>query len=298
MQIAAHVLAYNVSRFIQPVLRNIEPFVDKIYVAHSTRPWAYVRRADQTKINPTTVGEIRAIGIGPKLEILEGDWPDEESMRNDCLSRAKGEGFDWLITQDADEFYEEQSWQRIRSILLHSANEEHFVTTWYNFWKSSHYVLLNASGAIKGTNAGFALRCRSDLKFTDKRLTNSTRSRIVDCPCYHYAYVMNDAEMLEKISTWGHAAEFNTKRWFRNKWMNWNESTRNLHPTNPVIWRQAIRFPLEQPDFAEQFALPVTPKNNLSLEELAGECIYDAAASLIDSARRLKRALKATFVKH
>jgi hypothetical protein len=219
-------------------------------------------------------------------------------MRNACFDRAKAEGFDWLITQDADEFYQEKSWQRIRDILLRSTSEEHFSTTWYNFWKSSHYVLLGADGAIKQTNAGFAIRCRPNLKFTRQRLTNAAYSRVIDCPCYHYGYVLNDVEMLEKISTWSHAHEFNINRWFRHKWLNWNEGTRNLHPTDPAGWRQAIRFPLEQPDFAEQFALTVSPKNNLSLGELAGDCIFNARALLIDSARKLKRNLRATLSKN
>lgn len=295
MQIAVHMMAYNVNRFIQPVLRNVEPFVDKIYVAHSTRPYNYAPGARETKVNPTTLEEILAAGIGSKLEIIEGAWLDEESMRNACLDRAKAEGFDWLITQDADEFYQEKSWQRIRDILVRSINEEHYITTWYNFWKSSHYVLMDARGGIKQTNAGFAIRCRPDLKFASKRLTNAASSRVIDYPCYHYGYVMNDAEMLEKISTWGHTQDFNTERWFLNKWINWNESTRNLHPTDPMGWRQAIRFPLEQPDFAEQFALPVSPKNSLSLDERAGDCLYNAKALLIDSTRKLKRSLRATF---
>lgn len=295
MQIAAHVLAYNVSRFIQPVLRNVEPFVDKIYVAHSIHPWDYAPGARETKVNPTTVAEIRGAGVGSKLEIIEGDWLDEESMRNACLDRAKSEGFDWLITQDADEFYQDNSWQRIRDILLRSISEEHFITTWYNFWKSSHYVLVDTGGAIKQANAGFAIRCRPDLKFTRSRQTNAAHSRVIDCPCYHYGYVMSDAEMLEKIATWAHTQEFNTKRWFDYKWKNWSEDTRNLHPTAPASWRQAIRFPLEQPEFAEQFALPVSPKNTLSLKELVGDCIFDARVLLIDSARTLKRSLRTTL---
>ncbi len=297
MQVAAHVLTYNVSRYIQPMLRNIAPFVDKIYVAYPTRPFAYVPGPRKTKTNPTSAEEIRAAGIGSKLEIIEGDWLDEESMRNACFDCAKAEGFDWLITQDADEFYQEKSWHRIREILLRSTSEEHFSTTWYNFWKSSHYVLLSAGGAIKESNAGFAIRCRPNLKFTRQRLTNAAYSRVIDCPCYHYGYVMNDAEMLEKISTWSHAHDFNVNRWFRHKWLNWNERTRNLHPTSPLSWRQAIRFPLEQPDFAEQFALPVAPKSTLSLEELAGGGIFNAMALLGDSARRLKGSLRATFRK-
>lgn len=295
MQIAAHVLAYNVSRFIQPVLRNMAPFVDKIYVAHSKLPFAYAPSARSTKTNPTTREEILAAGIGSKLEIIEGDWLNEESMRNDCLKRAKADGFDWLVTQDADEFYPEGSWARLRGILMRSADEEQFITTWYNFWKSSHYVLVNAKGAIKETNAGFAVRCRPNLRFIRQRLTNAASGRVIDYPCYHYGYVMNDVEMLEKISTWSHAHEVRTMQWFRSKWINWSEVTRNLHPTNPAYWRCAVRFPLEQPDFAEQFSLPVLQKSDLPLQEAAADRIFDIVTNLLSSAGKLKRSFKATL---
>jgi hypothetical protein len=296
MQIAAHVLAYNVSRFIRPVLRNMEPFVDKIYVAHSTRPFAYVPGVRESRMNPTTVEEIRAVGLGSKLEIVEGDWLLEESMRNDCLKRAKAEGFDWLITQDADEFYTEQSWEQLRATLIQRCRADHYVTPWLNFWKSSQYVLLNADGEMKQTNASFALRCGSPFQFVSRRQTNAAQSRVIDCPCYHYGYVMSDEEMLEKISTWSHAREVRAvKQWFRNKWLNWRESTRYLHPTSPVSWLRAIRFPHEQPAFAAQFALAISAKQYLSAGDTLGNCIYDAKAELLESVHQLKPFLRATL---
>ena len=47
MKIAAHVLAYNVNRFLKPVLENLEPHVDKIYIAHSERPLVIMRNRDR-----------------------------------------------------------------------------------------------------------------------------------------------------------------------------------------------------------------------------------------------------------
>jgi hypothetical protein len=271
MKIAVHLHAYNASRFIKLVLHNMAPFVDKIYVAYSHRPAGYVPESRANKSNPTAIDEILTAGIGAKLEVVQGDWLTEESMRNACLDRAKADGFDWMLIQDADEFYPEQSWHQILRVLRSNPQQEHFVTTWYNFWKSSHYVLANEHGEIKSTNAGFAIRCRQHLKFTDKRLTNAVNSRVIDAPCYHYGYVVSNEEMAHKISTWGHAREFNTERWYRLKWMNWRETTRYLHPTSPATWKSAIRFPLEQPDFADEFALPVKPAVGLTLNDLLSD---------------------------
>lgn len=40
-----------------------------------------------------------------EIEVICSDFETEEDTRNDCLDRAIAEGFDWLVIQDADEFY-------------------------------------------------------------------------------------------------------------------------------------------------------------------------------------------------
>ncbi len=171
--------------------------------------------------------------------------------------KARADGFDWFIIQDADEFYSEASWKKIKNILQNNKTDDHFTTTWYNFWKSSRFVLVNMNGSMKGTNAGFAVRCSSKLKFADRRICDTNITRVIDCPCYHYSYVMSDQEMREKIATWSHAHQVFSTSWFKYKWLNWTESTRWLNPVFPIADERAISFPLEQPDFAEQFAMPI-----------------------------------------
>ncbi len=68
MKIAAHVLAYNVNRFLEAVLKNIEPHVDKIYITHAERPFGYVESSRETKINPTRLADILAASTSSKIE--------------------------------------------------------------------------------------------------------------------------------------------------------------------------------------------------------------------------------------
>jgi hypothetical protein len=111
MQIAAHVLAYNVTSTLRAVLENISPHVDKIYIAYPMRPWCYVPESRATMVNPTSLIDVLTASKGLNVEVLEGDWETDEGSRNACLQRAKEEGFDWFLTQDADEFYTDHSWQ-------------------------------------------------------------------------------------------------------------------------------------------------------------------------------------------
>lgn len=290
MKLAAHVLAYNVDRFLRPMLENVGPWVDRIYVAYPRRPFAYIENSREGKSNPTRLEGLLPPEYVDKIRVVEGDWPFEEDTRNACLDLAGAEGFDWLITQDADEFYSESSWENLRRILAASPNADAFVTTWYTFWKSSHYVIENHDGSIKDHNVAFATRCRPGVRFQKRRVMNVERATIIDEPCFHYGYVMSDEEMQEKLLTWSHAREVNVAYWYRYKWTGWSPTSRNLNPTNPTRWRRAVRFPGPQPGFSHQFALvhPPAPQSlKFALEELLG----NIRAESVSSIREVRRIL-------
>ena len=148
---------------------------------------------------------------------------------------------------------------------------------------------------MKETNSGFALRCTPEATFTLKRLTNAKSARIIDCPCYHYGYVMTDEEMKEKLLTWGHAPEVNTNSWFKHKWLNWDESTVNLHPTDPSFWSRAVKFPFHQPDFAEEFSLPINDIQNKSINLRLGDGFYNLNTLRKDFYRYSKSIVKSFY---
>jgi len=290
MKIALHVLAYDVNRYIGPMLQNAAPWVDKIYLAYPSRPFGYISSSREQRTNPTQLEDIDLSGLGDKVEILKGDWEFEEQTRNECLERAKREGYDWLIIQDADELYEDSSWESLIATLRSQADIELYRTTWFTFWKSGRYVLEFANRTIKSANVGFALRCLPHLHFVARRQSNATKEQTLDFPCFHYGYVKSDQEILEKLTTWSHADEVrNRNTWFRLKWENWNLGTRNLSPTDPTGWHRAIEFPFLQPSFAEHFNLPVQPSKKLPLSVLLENRLFDARVETLSALRRIKR---------
>ena len=54
MQIASHVLAYNVNFTLREVIENMSPHVDKIFIAHSIRPRPNNLKSCNSKLNSTT----------------------------------------------------------------------------------------------------------------------------------------------------------------------------------------------------------------------------------------------------
>ena len=78
-------------------------------------------------------------------------------------------------------------------------------------------MIVSDDGGIKEKNAGIALRCNKNIKFSHQRSPNIIKQKLIDACCYHYGYAMSDFEMENKIKTWGHANEFNNKEWYINK---------------------------------------------------------------------------------
>tara|TARA_B110000977_G_C11072109_1_gene489875 strand:+ start:1487 stop:2371 length:885 start_codon:yes stop_codon:yes gene_type:complete len=289
MQIAAHILAYNVNNTLKLVVENISPHVNKIFIAYPFRPFAYNLIQRETKLNPTSLKDVISVTDGCNIEILEGDWKYEEDMRNACFEAAKKQGFDWFLTQDADEFYDEKGWELILKELKKSINDDFYQTTWFNFWKSSEYVVLE-NGNIKSKNANFALRCKKNIKFIRKRLANIETAKVIDSECYHYGYVHTNEQMKNKIETWSHTNDFNKYNWITNKWLNWQENTLNLNPTNPTMWKRAIKFPYKQPPFSNNFRNKIV-FNKVSFDEKFSNYKYDCKYTIKEYLRNIKKSI-------
>ena len=282
IKIAVHILCYNVDRFLLHTVKNCYPYVDHIYLAWSPVSWRYRSRQS----NPTHIHQYNLPAKYPKCQIIEGVWDTEEEMRNACLEKAREDQCDWLIIQDADEFYADSSWElAIRALAVAPASINLFKSTWFQFWKHPSIVIMNNDGQIKGTNAGFAVRIRPNSRFTFKRLTTfsgTDEESVLDVACFHFGWVLSDEEMALKIKTWGHSNEFDPETWFHLKWKRWSLGTRNLGTVNPCSWKRAVFFPGNIPDFAfdiygSGFSIPcrsLKPKSN-SAGLIAREFVYD-----------------------
>lgn len=250
---AAHVLMFDCEQFILHMIDNCAPFVEKIYVAYSEVPWTYNTKSRITYTNSTQKDILSKSKYFNKIELIEGSWDTEEDQRNTCLLKAQKEGFDYLITQDADEFYRKEDYKKNLDEIIANPTHDVYITPWYVFWKSSDYVIQYQNGNITDYNVGFAINCKSEVKFTSRRMSNAKASYKLSGVCYHLAYVLTDEQVYRKISTWGHSHQFNRDSWYYRKWLHWNESTRNLHPLTPYYWKCAVKFKGDIPEVLAEF---------------------------------------------
>ena len=136
-KLAVLILYYDCEQFILRTISNCGEFVDKIYVSYSPEPWIDynrdARKFYKNQANPNILSESEYIN---KIELVSGIWKNEEDQRNECLTKAKESGFDFLIVQDADEFYTRESYSLNITEMLANPEVDIFQTRWVIFCKN------------------------------------------------------------------------------------------------------------------------------------------------------------------
>ena len=243
MKIASHVLLFNQQKWILKNIENSAPYVDKIYVSYSKHPWNYNKKDRDKFINTADLSILKESKYFDKIEIIEGKWDLDEDQRNACLDKAKADGFDYLITHDADEFYTDSDFSKMIQTVKENPDHDYYVCDWITFWKDINHVICNQNMDIKIGEPEIVVNLNRNNRFTRCRIpSGKDRFKIKDILCYHTSYVLTDGECWSKINTWGHAHQFDTKKWYDTKWLNWNENIENLHPISPKAWKKAIKF--------------------------------------------------------
>lgn len=256
-RIAAHLLYFDCDQFILRAIENLAPWVDRFFVAYSPQPWSYNAGARESFPNPSDPRILEQSPHRGKIELVRGDWTTEEAQRNECVDRARAQGFDYLIIQDADEFYLPVEIERNLAGIEAQPDWPYYRNPWHLFWKTPHWVLLqsfantykrgrvvsSARNTTLNYSACFALNLRSDVRFVSRRLPSRVDDYfMLSGVCHHLSFVMNDEQMWSKVNTWGHSHEFDRELWYVVKWLGWEPGTRDLNPLSPAEWRRAVPF--------------------------------------------------------
>ena len=292
VKIALQVLAFNVDRSLHLMIENAKPYVDKIFIAYPELSWRH--GSSRKSKNPTSYEEVAELA-DEHIEIIRDIWERDEDTRNSLLTAARNQDFDWIIIQDADEFYTDQSWEVLKTYLVSASAQNMSVINvpLYTFWKTPCFVIEETHHGIKAGEACFAINCRhGEIQFTFSRTTNAKSIHYIDEPCYHYSYVLSDQEVKKKIKTWAHSNDFLIRNlWYEIKWKRWHQSSKFLHPGSPWLWHRAIRFPLPQPPFARALLENISAQQqDIGVFWACLETIYDHLSwwrKIINGSKRL-----------
>ena len=249
MKIATYVMTYDQGQWIMRNLENAYPHVDRIYVMHSELPWGYKPEARTTYKNTFDINIIKQSRFIDKVTLIEGDWLSDTEQRNDCLQRAKDDGYDYLMVHDADEFFFHKDFEKIIQTIKDNPNVDVFAINMYAFWKSFKYVIVsNDKGRIAGTNETI-VNLHTVAKYDYIRNVNSgIHMTVPDVICYHGSYVLTDEEVYKKVNMTSHSNDYDGIRWYNEVWLPWNLESKNLHPIWPWVWTHCEIYEGELPE--------------------------------------------------
>lgn len=294
MKFAVMILMFNAEKFILRTIENCGPFVDKIFVGYSKVPWnAYNKNARIEFVNQSNVELLKESKFYNKLEIVEGIWDTDEGQRNAILKCARDQGFDYMIFQDADEFYLPEDFQKNLQAISNHPGYMLYQTPWINFWKNLNYVTVcrehnGEKNTIFSTCSAFAMNLKKnpETQLTFARIFPTNDIYQLSGICFHLSYVLSDKEVYAKINTWGHSHQV-TKNWYKWKWLSWTEQTQNIHPLGPGEWVRAIKYEGELPKELHGFPVPEQVTIPLQWADKWRSAFFDTAAIMTNKLKKL-----------
>jgi len=251
---AVQILYFDCEQFILKTIENCSSFVEKIYVVYSPEPWSeYNKDARKLYKNPSSTDVLKKSPHYGKIELIQGVWQTEEEQRNECLKKAKKDGYDYLIIQDADEFYSPDNYKKNIEEIIKNPDFDFYRNPWYFFWKNINTIVVSLYSISNGTftpyketllayNACFAVNCNKNVWFKDKRLLETKNYFMLSGLCLHLSYVLSDDQLIRKLNTWGHSKQVNIDLWYQVKWLGWTKNTNYFHPFNSIQWVKTIAY--------------------------------------------------------
>jgi len=227
MSLGAVYCVYDACPLLSESVKRIYPVVDKIVFLINFRPWS----GEFFQAIPGTVTNILEISdVDKKFEVIIGHWGDEATQRNVGLKVLKGDGIDWCLVVDDDEFFNEHELRALRHMLENNAQHAAYLIYHQIYWKDTETV-------IEGLFGSFPTFARTDgtVRFNENRMilvneghtwyTISSDSIV----CHHMSYVRTDKAMRRKIESFSHASEI-ISDWYEKIWK--GDVTTDLHPTH------------------------------------------------------------------
>lgn len=242
MKFATHVLLFNQDNWILKNIENSGQFVDKIYVSWSDKPWNYNKNARNTFINKSNLEILKQSKFYDKIVLVKGIWDTEQDQRNACIKIAKNDGIDYLMIHDADEFYTYNDFKKIIEDIKENPDFDYYTTPWVTFWKNLNNIMVRENGETIMGHPEIVINLNRNVNFISLRKPSGNKVKQLNSLCYHASYVLSDDECWSKINTWGHSHQFDTKKWFNDKWINWEPGNTCMHPINPCIWYSTKYF--------------------------------------------------------
>lgn len=226
---------YEPIPLLRACLKQFPPWVDKILVLVSEQPWYGLREDGAHEMMKFLVTH-----PDPRIEVRRMNWRTEQEQRNWGLGRLADN--DWALVFDVDEFLTPEDWEKLRTIARDVDRTAPCITakSMLTYWKDQDHVWEPPDNhkPIIAANTQKAV-------FFDKRCITEQAMFEADVTLHHLSWVKTDEEVKRKISTWMHAKDFDTDKWYTDVWKAWTPEMQNsLRPYGFEGTTRAVYRPL------------------------------------------------------
>jgi hypothetical protein len=225
MKLACVTIAYKEERFISKFIQSMQGRVDKILVLNSTKPW----HGDDDSVDRTG-----AIAESLGADVIRFDWQSEAEQRTSGQYILND--YDWIITLDPDEYLLDADWANLINFLEAAPLDAYVTGMQHTYWKRG--FVIDPPEDYKQIIA-----VRPSVEFIDKRVVNCQWG-YAPTELHHFSWARSDDECWRKITSYGHAGEFDALGWFSNVWQ--SDRTTDLHPLTPESLKEAVRVELPE----------------------------------------------------
>lgn len=205
--------------YLRESLQSVVNVVDKFVMMYTPKP-SYGYGTDA--VCPDSEFEMMKIAIevlGDKLVWVNKVFGNEGEHRSHIYNYS--EGFDVMVTLDADEVFKESD--LIEAIkIVHAGDKWHYgVHGYINFWKSFSFC----------TTDGYA-----PIRFTNLKNTGNGEGT-VPCIIYHFSCAQSDEVMRYKYCVHGHKSEIR-ENWLEEIYFAWTPQNQfnDVHPVAYGLW--------------------------------------------------------------
>jgi tetratricopeptide (TPR) repeat protein len=234
--LVAHYVMYLHDFFLEDSVTSVLPFVDKILIARTTRPWCGAQ-SDLGKTDET-LKKLKT-QHGDKLEIYSDDFPNEQTQRNFLLGISRQQGYRGAFIVDCDELFLPGAFRDINS-YIGSHRPTALKVPYLTFVR---YANLCVSPPYE--TGLFYVDLTSDARFTWARACSVEPMPMeIERPLVaHFSYIREtDADIISKFRSFMHSGDTDWESWFDKYYRNFDIRMRNFHPVAATAWSHLINF--------------------------------------------------------
>ena len=240
-KVLGYIALHYGSDYLAYAIRSMYDSVDEILILYCERP---SHAADNGVPCPETEAELmdiaRSVDPDGKIKWMDGNWKQENAQRNYAHEYAALNGFNVLVTTDADEVWTDKKTLDDLIQLTFDRKAKSCLVHMRHLWRSFNLI---CDDGMRQERLHYIGADRGDLIYAEQKYNM----------VWHFGYARKPSAIYYKIGIHGHSAEWliPKEQWFQTKFMPFPPA-QATHPCCAGVWYPAAFDKTELPEMMRE----------------------------------------------